>query len=468
MGTGAERSGSDERLVEQFGVEPIPKHLRTVGLRDLFALTFTFNLTPLNYVFGAIAVTAGNLPFWWAATAIGLGTVLANLLLVVVARAGVDYGLPGQVAMRATFGQWGARLFTSAYKIVASAYWFAAQALAGAFGIQAVVEGLSGRELPLVPVALGLAAIQAILAAIGFDALRYIVRVILPLMVLFTGVIVGLYLSSDDPRYNIGRVSDSPEQSFTWVGFASFVTVMLGAQLSNATNIADFSRYARSRREMQIGFLLGAATAAFGSAWVGAYAAVASGNVNPFVAVSELTASIPLLLLVLVAIFAQTTTVNIMNVYTGGLSLVNSAPRLGRFVATIVIGAVSVALSAFPDFINEAEKWITHLGNVAAPLAGVIVADYVVLKRMRLDVPALYDPNGRYRYVGGVNPAALFAVAIAVAVYYLIDDAWFKAAWGIGVGALGYLALAGAQAALVPGTRSAIAPIEETGAPARA
>src|SRR3990172_5139710 len=99
--------------VEEFGIEPIPAELRTVGWRDLFAILFTFNLSPLVYVLGAIAVTAGGLPLWWAATSIGLGTLVANLMLIVVARVGVDYGLPGQVAMRATFGQWGARALTS-------------------------------------------------------------------------------------------------------------------------------------------------------------------------------------------------------------------------------------------------------------------------------------------------------------------------------------------------------------------
>ena len=89
--------------------------------------------------------------------------------------------------MRATFGQMGARALTSPYRTIASAYWFAAQALAGAFGVQAILSGLAGLELSLVPVAVAFAAVQAVLAAIGFDLLRYFVRVLLPLMAVFTG-----------------------------------------------------------------------------------------------------------------------------------------------------------------------------------------------------------------------------------------------------------------------------------------
>jgi nucleobase:cation symporter-1, NCS1 family len=154
--------------------------------------------------------------------------------------------------------------------------------------------------------------------------------------------------------------------------------------------------------------------------------------------------------LLLAAIVVQGIAANITNVYTAGLSLVNSVPRLGRLWATAVVGAVALTLSAFPDFINHAQRWVTHLGNVAAPLAGVVLADYVVLKRQELDVPALFDPAGRYRYLNGVNVTAIVSVAIGVAAYYVVPAEWVKVVWGIGVGAATYLALAWLQASLAP------------------
>ena len=434
--------------VEEYGVEPIPAELRTVGGRDLFAIIFAFHLNPVMYLLGALAVTAGGLPLWWAAAAIALGQAAAFLLLVVVAQAGVDYGLPGQVALRATFGVHGARLLSSPYRVIAATYWFAAQALAGALGFQAIVRALTGHELHLVPIALALAAVQAILAILGFDALRYFVRVVLPLMLVFTALLVGLYVLTDDPAYGVGRVFGSPEQAFTWVGFAVFVTVMWGAALTNVTNIADFCRYARSRRDMQVGFFTGAVSSAFVTAWVGAYAAIATGSTNPFVAVADLTDNVLLVVVLLVAIVVQTTSVNIMNLYTAGLSLVNAVPRLGRFRASVVVAAIALALSAFPGFVHDAETWLTHLGNVAAPLGGVILADYAFVKRGRIDVPALFNPLGPYRYVRGVNPAALVSVGLAVAVYYAVPDAWVKAACGVAAGVLAHLALDALQARL--------------------
>jgi nucleobase:cation symporter-1, NCS1 family len=36
------------------------------------------------------------------------------------------------------------------------------------------------------------------------------------------------------------------------------------------------------------------------------------------------------------------------------------------------------------------------------PIAGIMIADYFLVRRGAVDVPALYKPKGRYRYYGGV------------------------------------------------------------------
>jgi nucleobase:cation symporter-1, NCS1 family len=436
--------------VEEFGVEPIPAELRTVGWRDLFAINFTFFLNPVMYLLGAFAVVDGGLPLWWAVGAMVEGQALAYSILVVVAQPGVDYGLPGQVAMRASLGFWGARLLSSPYRVVAATYWFAAQALTGALGIQAIVEALTGDHVPLVPVALCLALFHVTLAVLGFDVTRWLLRVVLPLSLAFTAILIGLEVTSNDPSFAVGRVFHSPDQHLTWLGFATYVTVMCGASLTLVTSVADFCRYTPTRRDMRIGYTASALTAALVTTFVGGYAAAATGETNPFIAVADLTSSEALLVLLLGAIVVQGIAANITNVYTAGLSLVNSAPRLGRFWATMAVGAVALTLSAFPDFIDHAQRWVTHLGNVAAPLAGVVLADYVVLKRQRIDVPALFDPAGRYRYLNGVNVTAIVSVAVGVAVYYVVPAEWVKVVWGIGVGAGTYLALAWLQGSVAP------------------
>jgi purine-cytosine permease-like protein len=253
-------------------------------------------------------------------------------------------------------------------------------------------------------------------------------------------VLVSLFVTADDPRYGLGRVLDSPEQQLTWVGFATFVTVMCGSSLTFVTNVADVCRYTPTRRDMRVGLVSSALLAAAATTFVGGYVAAASGDTNPFVAAAELTSSDLVLAGLLVAIVVQTVAANLTNVYTAGLSLVNSLPRLGRLWATVAAGAAAVVLSGFPSFIEEAQAWVTHLGNLAAPITGVVLADYLVLQRGRIDVPALFDPAGRYRYARGVNLSALLGLAAGVAAYYAVPDAALKVVWGVAVAALGYLA----------------------------
>jgi nucleobase:cation symporter-1, NCS1 family len=427
--------------IEEFGVEPIPAELRTTGWRDLFAINFTFFLNPVMYVLGAFAVVDGGLPLWWAVAAMVAGQALAYALLVVVAQPGVDYGLTGQVAMRAHLGFWGARLLSSPYRVIAATYWFAAQALTAGLGAQAIFEAMTGRHLPLVPLALAFAAVHATFAVLGFDVMRWLLRVVLPLSLAFSAILVVLFLATDDPDYSVARVFNSPDQSLTWVGFATYVTVMCGASLTLVGNVADFCRYTPTRRDMRIGLFASAVTAAVVTTFVGGYAAAATGEVNPFVAVADLTSSDLLLALLLFAIVVQGLAANITNVYTAGLSVVNTIPRLGRIRATIAAAATAITLSAFPDFVNHAQNWITHLGNLGAPLTGVVLADYLVVQRQRIDVGALFDPEGRYGYFKGVNVPAIVAVTVGVAVYYVVPSSWIKIVWGLSVAAAAYLVL---------------------------
>src|SRR5262245_48870603 len=394
-------------------------------------------------VLGALAVLESGLPLAWALVATITGQALAYAALTIVAQAGVDDGLPGQVAMRATFGGLGARVLTSPYRVIASVYWFAAQALTAAFGVQAITVALADRRPSLVPTALAIAVVQAAVAALGFDVMRWLLRIVLPLSIATAGVLLGLWLFTDDPEYAVGRVLDSPEQELTWVGFATVVTVMCGSSLTLVTNIADLTRYTRSRRDMRIGLVGSTLAAPATTSLIGGAYAVGSGETNPFVAASELTTNDAVLVVLLAAVVVQTFAANVTNIYTGGLSLVSSLPSLGRVAATVVVGLVAIVLSGFPSLIEAAQSWITHLGNVAAPLTGVVLADYLVRQRGQLDVEALFDPAGRYRYLRGVNVEAVVAVAVAVAVYYAVPAAWLKVAWGIGAGAATYLALTG-------------------------
>ena len=86
---------------------------------------------------------------------------------------------------------------------------------------------------------------------------------------------------------------------------------MAGSTLTLVTSVADFCRYTPTRRDMRIGLAASALAAALVDTFVGGYAAAATGETNPFVAVADLTTSNALLALLLVAIVVQGISANI-------------------------------------------------------------------------------------------------------------------------------------------------------------
>ncbi|KAI0400094.1 NCS1 nucleoside transporter [Xylaria palmicola] len=88
--------------------------------------------------------------------------------------------------------------------------------------------------------------------------------------------------------------------------------------------------------------------------------------------------------------------------------------RRGCFIAAVIAGWVLVPWK----ILSSAQTLLAFLGGYAVflgPLAGIIAADFWLVKRQRIDIPALYDPRGRYRYLAGCNWRAAVAFLVPVA-----------------------------------------------------
>ena len=58
--------------------------------------------------------------------------------------------------------------------------------------------------------------------------------------------------------------------------------------------------------------------------------------------------------------------------------------------------------------------WLAGYSALLGPIAGILIADYWLIRRTRLVVDDLYRNDGLYTYQNGWNPAALIAFAIGV------------------------------------------------------
>ena len=87
------------------------------------------------------------------------------------------------------------------------------------------------------------------------------------------------------------------------------------------------------------------------------------------------------------------------------------------------------------SFGNYVFGWLVGYSALLGPVAGIMVADYFLIRHTRLDVYSLYHRDGPYEYTRGINPRAVIAlVAGALAALIglavpllrpLYDYAWF-------------------------------------------
>jgi nucleobase:cation symporter-1, NCS1 family len=411
--------------IEAYGIEPIPEALKTVRWPDLFLLVSNFLVNPGTILIGGLAVASG-LSFWATILTSTLGILFAFSAYIVMATVGVDYGITGQVACRMVFGIRGAKWLPSIMRTIASAYWFAMQTIVGATVFVAIAHQWTGGRYSVVRTGLILASVQVLLALVGYQWLKMISRFSLPVKV--AGIVYLFFVLAHGPgaSYRPSAVLHFHAQNgWAYLVAAVWLNSMTASWLTMITDAADFCRYTRSRKDMWWGTMLAGGLASALSVSLGAYGGAASlgRQANPFSLAAVVDPHWVTMVVLLVVIALDESTINVMNLYTGGLSLSNMFEGPGRFWNTLFVGVVSTGLSALPVLLERLVPLTTALGNLFAPVAGVLLFHYLFVERMRINVAALFDPKGIYHYWHGVNVTAVVWCFLGGGVYYLLPTA---------------------------------------------
>jgi NCS1 family nucleobase:cation symporter-1 len=77
-----------------------------------------------------------------------------------------------------------------------------------------------------------------------------------------------------------------------------------------------------------------------------------------------------------------------------------------------VVGLVIMPWRAAPQMVMT----LMYIGGALTPIAGILICDYYILRRRKINLNDLYTPNGQYRYWRNWNPAALIAYGAAIVV----------------------------------------------------
>src|SRR4029079_17026460 len=94
------------------------------------------------------------------------------------------------------------------------------------------------------------------------------------------------------------------------------------------------------------------------------------------------------------------------------------APRHISFrTGGLITGVIGILIQPWRLLENASvyiDKWLIVYSLLLGACGGVLIADYFMVRRTKLDLAGLYRREGPYWYRGGWNPAALTALAVGI------------------------------------------------------
>jgi NCS1 family nucleobase:cation symporter-1 len=140
---------------------------------------------------------------------------------------------------------------------------------------------------------------------------------------------------------------------------------------------------------------------------------------NPLDLMARLDSVIVVLFATAVIMAAQITTNMAANVVSPANDFSNLNPRRISYLAggliTAVIGIVMMPWKLMESMGAYIFTWLIGYSGLMGAIAGILICDYWIVRKQRLDLAALYDPRGRYSYSKGINWKAIAVLVLAVA-----------------------------------------------------
>ncbi len=384
----------------------------------------------------AAGLIAGGMNWWQAVLTVLLGNLIVLVPLALNARAGTAYGIPFPVLLRSSFGVFGANIPALLRAVVASG-WFGIQTWIGGSAIYllgAILFGYQPAEKASLPV-LGISAgefgaflifwaINMAVVARGIDCIRWLESLGAPfLLAVGVGLLVWAWSAAD----GFGPIFQKPSKFQTlaefWPVFVPGLTAMVGFWATLSLNIPDFSRFAKSQRDQMLGQAIGlpgtmALYSFIGIATTSATIVVFGEAIwdpvtllgrfdNPIIVVPGLVALVVATLTTNIAANIVSPANDFSNLWPARISF-----KLGGFIAGVV-GILMFPWKLVADPSGYIFTWLIGYSALLGPIGGIMIADYFVLRKQRLNADALYAVDGEYHFTGGFSLRALAALFLA-------------------------------------------------------
>jgi nucleobase:cation symporter-1, NCS1 family len=439
---------------------PIPPAKRSWGMYNYASLWVAMSVCIPTYML-ASGLIAEGMSWLQAICTILLGNLIVLVPMLLNAHAGAKYGIPFPVFVRASFGVRGANLPAVLRALVACG-WFGIQTWIGGQAIYSMLRILwPGAAMPGVSWACFFAFWALNMAVVwrGIETIKFLEGIGAPVM-LGVGLLLLWWITGKAGGFGPVLAEPSKFQSTSEFvrHFVPSLTGMVGFWATVALNIPDFTRYAKSQKAQAWGQVMGLPTAMTLYAFIGVAVTSASKVLfgeaiwDPVVLLGKFNQPV-VASIALVALLVATLNTNVAaNVVSPSNDFSNVNPRRISFrtggLITGVLGIAMMPWKLLADPNAYIFKWLVGYSALLGPIAGVMIADYFLVRKAQLDLDDLYRRGGAYEFTNGINWWAVVALAAGVGVAllglaveplrFLYDYAWFV---GFVTSAIVYLGL---------------------------
>lgn len=429
--------GADPLLIND-DLAPTAEEGRTWKWTSIAALWVGMVVCVPTYMLAAGMIQQG-MSWWQAVLTVLLGNAIVLIPMMLVGHAGTKYGIPFPVLLRSSFGPVGANIPAVLRGLVACG-WFGIQTWVGGSAIYTLLNALSnggfkGEALPVLGIDLwqtvcfvGFWALHVWFIAKGTESIRWLETYAAPFL-----IVMGLALLfwAYQRAGGFGAMLSTPSQFADgaekegqfWSVFFPNLTAMVGFWATLSLNIPDFTRYCKTQRDQVMGQAIGLPPTMALFAFIGV--AVTSATVvifgeaiwDPVALLGKMGGMASIIALFVLAIATLTTNLA-ANVVAPANGFSNLNPQRISFKMGGYITA-GLGLVMFPWKLLESTggyifTWLIGYSALLGPIAGILIADYFVVRRTELDVPSLFRRDGQYEGRNGWNPTALLALLLGV------------------------------------------------------
>jgi NCS1 family nucleobase:cation symporter-1 len=449
---------------------PVPIARRTWTTYNYAALWISMAHCIPTYML-ASGLIASGMNWWQALVTVGLGNTIVLIPILLNSHPGTKYGIPFPVFARAAYGTIGSNLPALMRALVACG-WFGIQAWIGGEALNTFFANV----VPGWPTLLGAGfgghtttewlsfllfwGLNVFIIYRGMDLLRHVENWAAPFVLVMTTALLAWAVSRAN---GFGPLLNEPGQFASlrefFKVFVPSLTAMIGFWATLSLNMPDFTRFGRSQREQVVGQVVALPTTMFVFAAMGVLITSATSIIyheliwDPIKLIGKFQDPLIIAISMFTAVVA-TLAVNIAaNVVSPANDFANAFPRAISFkTGGLITGILGIAIQPWrllADPSGYIFTWLLGYSGGLGSIAGVLIADYWIVRKKALRLEDLYLADGAYRYSGGwhmpgvaatlAGCAAAWVGLVIPAMRPLYDYAWFV---GFGVSLAVYLALA--------------------------